>query len=292
MIALIDADILCYEFGNMKDLDTGDLLAWPIVRSFVDERIDLIMEATDSTTSVLYLTDSASNFRNRVATILPYKGHRPTEKPPHWGEIRQHLIDNYDATVCYGIEADDAVGIAQSLANDAVIVAEAEVELHGTFSGEFPDHTIICSRDKDLHMIAGWHYSWPCGNQKEKKWFVNETDGIRFFYKQLLTGDATDNILGLYRVGEKASCVKALDDMTGELDMYTAVYKEYKSRFGSYAGKFLYENAALLWIKRQDDSDLDHYSSYMAEDEIHIRLDHLDNAAVLDAMDLKREETL
>lgn len=247
MKALIDADILCYEFGNMKDLETGELLAWEITRSFVDERISSILEATKATSYKLYLTDSKSNFRNKVATILPYKGHRPADKPPHWEKIRQHLIDNYDAEVQYGIEADDACGITQcnALYKDPYDAAEGKLKKN-SYS------TIICSRDKDLRMIPGWHYQWPCGNQQERKWFVSETDGLRFFYKQLLTGDSTDNILGLYRVGSKATCVKALDDMDEEKDMALHVISEYKSRFGSYWHQFMAENAQLLWILRTD----------------------------------------
>lgn len=265
MKALIDADILCYEFGNMKDLETGGLLAWPIVRKFVDERIDSILTAVGATSHSLYLTDSKSNYRNEVATILPYKGHRPSDKPPHWQEIRDHLVDQYDAEVQYGIEADDACGIEQW----------STITRGGTTTNEISgdwESTIICSRDKDLSMIPGWHYSWECGNQKEKKWFVNETDGIRFFYKQLLTGDATDNILGLYRVGEKASCVKALDDMTDEYEMYCHVEKEYEARFGGYAFQFLSENAALLWIKRSTEHDTALGPDY----EVFIRLDALE----------------
>ena len=254
MKAIVDADIICYEFGDMKDLETGELLAWPIVRSLVDDRIQQINEAVNATESVYYLTDSKSNFRNKVATILPYKGNRPDDKPPHWEEIRQHLIDNYDAQVQYGIEADDACGIEQY----------EDFKNSGHYIGPYPDRdsewihddtlceTIICSRDKDLNMIPGWHYSWECGKQKEKKWFVSEEEGIRFFYKQLLTGDATDNILGLFRVGEKASCVKALDDMTDEYNMYCHVRSEYESRFGSYAWEFLLENARLLWILKDN----------------------------------------
>lgn len=248
MRALVDADIICYEFGNMKDLDDGELLPWEIVRKFVDERIDNILEGSGATSASYYLTDSKSNFRNEVATILPYKGHRPSDKPPYWSDIRQHLIDNYDAEVIYGMEADDKCGIEQTKGYMRVSRPEYDNPY------DCPDNytTIICSRDKDLKMIPGWHYSWECGNQKEKKWFVNEQDGIRFFYKQLLTGDATDNILGLYRVGDKAACVKQLDDITEELDMYKHVHKEYVSRFGSYADQFLEENGKLLWILRRD----------------------------------------
>jgi len=250
MRALVDADIVCYEFGAMKDLGDGSLLPWAIVRSFVDERIEYILDAVGATEHSLYLTNSKSNFRNEVATILPYKGHRPTEKPHYWQDIREHLVDNYDAEVIYGMEADDKCGIEQSQAYQK----SEEDFSDGLADFEETLDTVICSRDKDLHMIPGWHYSWPCGNQKERKWYVNETDGIRFFYKQLLTGDATDNILGLYRVGEKANCVRALDNLEDELDMYELVFKEYNSRFGSYASKFLEENARLLWMLRTEDN--------------------------------------
>lgn len=230
MKALIDADIICYEFGDMTELETGDLLPWEITRSLVDERINYILSAVDATTHELYLT-GGGNFRIEAATILPYKGHRPSTKPPHYQAIRQHLIDNWDAIVVSGIEADDAVGIRQT------------------------EDTIICSRDKDLNMIPGHHFSWACGNQKERTWFTDETEAIRHFYKQLLTGDSTDNILGLYRVGEKSTAVKALLPMTEELDMFRHVFEEYSARFGAWALEAVLENATLLWILRDGDED-------------------------------------
>lgn len=237
MKALIDADILPYEFGNMVQLEEPDKpLEWEICRSLVDDRINQILKATSSDSYALYLTDSKSNFRIDVATILPYKGHRTTEKPYHWERIRQHLIDNWDAEVVYGIEADDKLGIEQY--NDE------------SYQTTLWDNTIICSRDKDLHMIPGWHYTWQCGNQKERLWFQDETSAIRCFYRQLLTGDSTDNILGLYGVGPSSALGKKLEDMVEEQDMFNLVFKAYQDRFGSYAYQFLEENAALLWILR------------------------------------------
>jgi len=238
MIALLDADIICYEFGNMRDLETTELLAWPIVRKFVDDRIAQICTDTDADEMELYLT-GAGNFRKTVATILPYKGHRPEDKPPHWLNIREHLIENYDAEVVHGMEADDAVGIRQSEA----IQGDRE-------KSHIQVETIICSRDKDLHMIPGWHYQWECGKQAMRKWFVDDLEAIQFFYKQLLTGDATDNILGLFGVGSKASCVKAIDNITDEYEMFTVVADAYESRFGSWYYDAMLENAQLLWIMR------------------------------------------
>lgn len=250
MKALIDADIICYEFGNMRDIESTKLLTWPIVRKFVDERIDKILEETEATSYTLYLTGD-NNFRKQVATILPYKGHRPEDKPPHWQNIREHLIENYDAQVVHGMEADDAVGIAQMGATLSLSTPDLKDKM---------PNTIICSRDKDLQMIPGWHYQWECGKQAMRKWFVDETDAIRFFYKQLLTGDATDNILGLFGVGSKAACVKALDDIDDEYEMFCHVAKHYEDRFGSWYYSALLENAMLLWIMRDGDycQDMEH----------------------------------
>jgi hypothetical protein len=250
MRALIDSDILCYEFGGMKQLEDPDQpLAWQITRSMVDDRLNQILEAVNATSYSLYLTDSPSNFRISEGSIVPYKGTRATEKPHWWAAIRQHLIDQWGAEVQYGIEADDRLGIEQmkDLATACTLVATAPVnEWH------CDEKTILCSRDKDLHMIPGWHYSWACGKQPERLWFQDETNAIRCFYRQLLTGDTTDNILGLYGVGGKSRLVLRLEDFDEELDMFKHVFKAYQDRFGSYACKFMWENGALLWMLREE----------------------------------------
>lgn len=255
MRALIDADILPYEFGSLKQLEDPDLpLEWEITRKLVDDRIHQILEAVGATEHSLYLTDSASNFRNDVGTILPYKGHRTQEKPYHWKDIRQHLIDNWDAEVQYGIEADDRLGIEQWSAMQRCIIRNGfgtALVGGGPFNFDMDAiNTVICSRDKDLNMIPGWHYIWECGKQKEQYWFQDELSAIRCFYKQLLTGDSTDNILGLYGVGNSSSLVKQIDRMETEVDMFNHTKEQYKKRFGSYWPVFMIENAQLLWILR------------------------------------------
>lgn len=269
MIALIDADILPYEFGGMVQLEEPEKpLEWDIVRSMVDDRINQIVEATSSERPRLFLTDSGSNFRLKAATILPYKGQRKQEKPYHWERIRQHLIDCWDAEVQYGIEADDQLGIVQmSYIDRGLSDYSWDDGKDGTYN-----QTVICSRDKDLHMIPGWHYQWECGKQKEKLWFQDETSAIRCFYKQLLTGDNTDNILGLFGVGASSTLLKTIDQLESEEAMYLHVKEQYEKRFGSYWWQFMLENAKLLWILRKEpvsDEFLD------AGQEIYLRLDNL-----------------
>jgi len=229
MHALIDLDILCYEIGSAKDEDRIEPLPWPLVKARVDARIEQIIDVTESDTWEGYLTGEG-NFRKEVATIRPYKGHRPTEKPYWYESIYNYLRDIRLGHVVDGMEADDAIVIA-----------------HMRGDGD----TIICSRDKDFRQVWGWHYTWPSWKQEEQRPFwLSVVNGTRFFYKQLLTGDTADNIPGLYGVGDRSAHLGHVDDLTTELSMFEYVKEQYEKRFGSYWSMFLEENGKLLWLKR------------------------------------------
>tara|TARA_B100002049_G_scaffold236855_1_gene224891 strand:- start:4115 stop:4912 length:798 start_codon:yes stop_codon:yes gene_type:complete len=243
MHALIDGDIFAYEFGNAKGTSGEQPLPWPFIVSRLDARIANIFSAVGAESSQIYLS-GRSNFRVDVATIKPYKGHRPQEKPHWWEKIRDFLVYHRGAIVIDGMEADDILGIEQ--------VNDIYYDMDHPYRS-----TVICSRDKDLHMIPGWHYTWGAGKQEEQPlWWQNELDAIRFFYTQLLTGDSTDNIPGLYGVGKSSSLVKYISTCSTELEMYAHVREQYEKRFGSYWNQFLIENARLLWILREDGEDV------------------------------------
>ena len=233
MKALIDSDIFQHEYGNATDSEFKPL-GWPLIVARVNARIAGIMEATGADSYQLYVTsEDKSNFRFDVATIVPYKGHRDSEKPFWYTHIRNFIVDFRGGEEIFGMEADDAMSIEQRRSA--------------------PESTIICSRDKDLHIVPGWHYGWACGKQKEQKpWFQSEIGGLRCFYGQLLTGDSTDNILGLFGVGKASAHVTALKKMDTEIEMYDHVFTQYEKRFGSYAEQFLIENARLLWMLREE----------------------------------------
>lgn len=247
MKALIDADIFQWEFGSATD-DEYKPLSWPLIQARVQGRINGILERTGADEYQLYITsDDKSNFRYDVATIRPYKGNRKDIEKPHWyTHIRNFLVDQRGAIEVFDMEADDAISIA------AYKNYYETLESTKSYIKPTPD-VIICSRDKDLDMIPGWHYGWGAGNQKEKKvWWQNEADGLRCFYKQLLTGDAVDNIPGLYGVGKSSTHLKHVDTAESEQAMYDLVLTEYRKRFGSYAEQFLTENAHLLWMKKSE----------------------------------------
>lgn len=118
------------------------------------------------------------NFRMGLATVAPYKGNRKEgHKPYHYSAIRQYLQQVHGAKVVEGREADDAVSIAQYEGNGK---------------------TVICTFDKDLDQVPGWHYDY----NKHSFYYTTEDEGQSLFYKQVLSGDKTDNIPGVYRVGD------------------------------------------------------------------------------------------
>lgn len=254
MHALIDGDIFLYEFGSAKQ-ENGKPLPWPFVISRLDARIRNILEAVGADTHQIYLTGKG-NFREQVATIKPYKGNRPMDKP-YW---HQHLFDflvcHRDAIVVEGMEADDAVGIAQCERYLDQLTSHFGITkyLFKELKESDVDHSVICSRDKDLHMIPGWHYTWPAGKQKEQLlWWQDEIGALRCFYKQLLTGDSVDNIPGLYGVGKSSKLLDTVGKCDTELEMFQVVAEAYRLRFGNYWEQFMGENGCLLWIKRGDE---------------------------------------
>lgn len=259
MKALIDGDIFQWEFGAATD-DEFKPLAWPLVQTRIDARIRGILEATGADEYQIYLTsDDKSNFRYDIATIRPYKGHRATEKPFWYYGIRGFLIDHRGAQEVSGQEADDALSIAQwkDIQKGLSDLGYNPEIKYNNITAISPIKkvagTIICSRDKDLHMVPGWHYTWPCGKQKEKElWWQSELGGLKCFYKQLITGDNVDNIPGLYNVGKYSKLLTDIEDCTSEFEMYDRCFSEYEKRFGSYAEQFLLENGRLLWMRRYE----------------------------------------
>ena len=259
MKALIDLDPLPYAYGGLT-FEDGGLMPEKLVARMVDDKIKDIVEKVGADDWVGYLSDSNSNFRIELATILPYKGNRNgSEKPPHYKFLRNHLLDSYPDNVFLvtGMEADDQLAIDQ-YKDQSRLSARMLTKNNNINTPFFTDRsqackTIICTIDKDLEMVPGWHYRWAKGSSPEVlPWFQTEIGGLRCFYKQLLTGDTVDNIKGLHGVGKKSTLLSKIDDMETEAEMFSHVYTEYYKRFGTYADQFMLENGRLLWMLRKE----------------------------------------
>lgn len=242
-LALIDADILPYEIGCVFDETTK----WSLVRNTVDSKIEQICEEV-SAEPILYLTatkeEGGYNYRYDAATVMPYKGHRTAPKPYWWNRIREHIKIMYRPRIALYGEADDAIAIDSECIDGKVF---------------------ICSRDKDLDTVPGFHYSWPYGkNEGKGLYHLTEYQARYFFFYQMLIGDSADNIPGIYGVG-KAKAERILGNSVTIKQQAEAVLQAYVYYYGdgyldpihyhSHRGRewktpeeIMYEQARLLWI--------------------------------------------
>jgi DNA polymerase-1 len=165
------------------------------------------------------------NFRDAVATIKPYKGTRKKEKPLHYKALRKH-IKQVGCILSEDEEADDLLGKYQTA------------------------DTCICTIDKDLDMIAGWHYNFV----KLDKYTVSPEDADLFFWWQMVVGDSCDNIPGIQGQG-KAAADKMVEAAQADVErMKDAVYDAYHARYVDTWKEVMQENADLLWIRRANET--------------------------------------
>lgn len=237
--ALIDGDVVVYRCGfaaqKNDKVDSEEEVA-----KAVDFTLESIRTGAMADNYRVYLTGDG-NFREKVATIKPYKGNRAgNEKPVHYNFIRSLLVERFGALVVSGIEADDALGKDQSRDFQSVNGESSRCS------------TVICSIDKDLRMIPGWHYNWSKPNEEGEVGVLDWVDcwsAIRSFYYQLLVGDTVDNIPGCPGIGPKKA-EKLFEKAQTEMDLYLACVEAYADKVPDAAGDHLLENATLLWIQQ------------------------------------------
>lgn len=227
MLALIDGDIVTHRVGYTTD---NDPLWIAIARA--NEMIELILNDTKSSSYEIYLSDSyENNFRKRL--VPDYKANRTAPRPVHYQALKHHLTEEWNAELAFGMEADDMLGIRQTEERSDEGIPE---DHHTSF---------IASIDKDLLQIPGAHYNFV-----KKEWkFVTPFQGMLAFYSQLLIGDVSDNIRGIYGIGPVRASALFASAYT-EQHMFDIVR-------GLYADDTrLLKNGRLLKIKTREDEEL------------------------------------
>jgi hypothetical protein len=212
-------------------------IAYSNVRAIIKEMV----ENTGINNYSLYLSDPINNFRDALATLTPYKGDRENlERPFHYHNIRRYIEEEEFGTVASNQEADDALGIMQY-----------------NYNSEGKYLPVIISQDKDLRMIAGYYYD----RKTKTKHFISQEQADKRFFHQLLVGDSTDCIPGIYRMGF-VTAERVLLPYTSNQDTLKAVIEQYQKAITN--GKFKYETSLsveeivleigrLLWIRRKSD---------------------------------------
>jgi hypothetical protein len=169
--------------------------------------------------------DLKDNFRYMVMETVQdpeVKGYKSNRKGMDVPEGLDELYDyvfNLDNTVCISeIEADDYCVYMASQGH------------------------IICALDKDVlgSIEVGYNYN-------RKEWVDNhKTDIKRFPYLQTLTGDSSDGLRGVYRVGTKGA-EKILGSEVDEFELWKRVVQTYYEK-----GQTLEEAIATMRCVRMD----------------------------------------
>lgn len=247
MQPLIDGDVLVYSiaFANQKMIN-GELVLESVekVNDMVDMRIKEICAAVYATEAPRIFLTGKNNFRFDIAKVQAYKGNRKKQKPHYYKYVRSYLEAKWGAEVVHGMEADDALAIAQT------------ERLH------FKD-TIICTIDKDLAQVPGLHYRWE--NGKAGSWgpvMVDEIGhlelkgpkkikgtGLKFFYSQVLTGDSTDTYGGLPGCGP-IRAFAILNECNSDEEMYNVVLEAFTFKYGEEAEERMLEQGRLAYMVR------------------------------------------
>jgi len=277
-VAHIDADFMCYQVSaETKDELTGvrPRRTLETMKHNARSGLEHLMKSAGATSYVAHITPSGSNKGNRdnIALTKGYQDNRKgKEKPEHLQAVRAFIGEYLPSMIHFDQEADDGMSQANYNAAD-------------------PNLSVIVSKDKDLRMAPGLHYDFdtetvvdvddPFGDiwvDRSKKAPKVLGWGTKFFWAQLLMGDAADNIAGLpsafikgknHKVGP-AAAYGLLEACTDDWQCYrvmthlwatsTHEWTDYRTGEATSWQKNMIADMKLLWMRRKpDENDVLHW---------------------------------
>lgn len=196
----IDADFLAYMMSYEKE---GHMIPLEDMKFNCSGAIEKMRLMAGAQTVFLHLTPGLSDKGGRggIAIQKEYQGNRKDRaRPDKLHILRDWMGTSFPANLYMDCEADDGMSSAQ----------------WAMVRNGFRERSVICSKDKDLLMVPGWHMDWDTfelaqstdetGNPNEFGYTYLDTSkssskikgfGTKFFWGQMLTGDTADNIAGL-----------------------------------------------------------------------------------------------
>lgn len=203
-VTAIDGDTIIYLACHNKE---GESKSWDEVLYIIDNYINDILKKTETTEYCGYLSNGS--FRYKIGKIKQYKANRTgLIKPKYFNLAKSYLQDVYNFKIVDNLEADDL----------CIIIKKFLVGYEVT----------IASPDKDLRQVTGKFYDY----KKQEFFEITEEEASKNLWRQVLTGDASDNIPGLPGIGP----VKADKILETSKDYRTTVFNTYIETYGEYDG--------------------------------------------------------
>jgi hypothetical protein len=227
-LLVIDGDALPYMLG-WHHRDSRDI---PRMHRAIDSWFQdfFLLSAADAYVGIL--SPGTKCFRYEVYKYKPYKGNRPPKE--EWMSFWEPHIRAYLQTQYGFVKAPD------HLETDDVVAALGiglPHMLKSMGSDKFP---YICSPDKDLKQIPGYHLDYRKVGENEaiKSELVSVEQASYNWCMQMLCGDSTDNIAGVPKIGEKkaAELLKSVEPFRWK----AAVKVKYLEYFSDYYGEIIY----------------------------------------------------
>jgi len=200
---LIDADIMIYKTASSTEVPInweGDF--WTLhcdfaqTKKLISDQIHALVDKVKAD-SVLLCFSHHENFRKLLNP--EYKLNRKkVRKPMCLNPAKEYCKEEFKWLEKPWLEADDVMGI--------LATKDSETRF------------VISSEDKDLLTIPGFH--WDAEN--EVVWEQTKDAADYTFYKQILTGDSTDNYSGCPGIGPKKAEAQ-LQNLKTEVELWNAV---------------------------------------------------------------------
>lgn len=282
LVMHLDGDMVCYSCAGNDDTTPGE------ARMNALALIEKLRARSGAENTVVHMTAPGSHKGERylVATVKPYQGQRTnSRRPKNHGYLQDWLMqytgDAFRVKTWKTREADDGIAVCAYHATTTPL-----------------GYIVIATADKDMRMLPGLHIDWkthklvrvmpgdfevygePEGDKPAKLY------GSKWFWMQMLMGDAADNIPGLPKYCAKDAkgndCLKPMGEKTAEKFLercknnaaaFAEVYGLYQEYYCSqdiggipahpiYADNMFCEQAALLWMRTDNTATINNFATH------------------------------
>lgn len=267
LVVHVDGDMLCYECAGNDEVTQGE------ARQRTINKIEQLRSRSGAEGVVVHMTSPGCHKGERylIATVKPYQASRKSGRRPKNHQYLQDWLTGYSGSafkvkVWATREADDGIAACAYFAVSK-----------GT-------KIVIATADKDMRMLPGRHVDWRSGEIIEVPPGAYDVVGAengkqygtKWFWLQMLQGDAADNIPGLEKYIDENGKAKLCGEKTAEkllarcktnaaafAEVY-GLYHEFYFQGGEHgsaaaADDRFCEQAALLWMRTDTNAAMDNF---------------------------------